>query len=94
MAKLIEANGAEHDVSPANGRFTREEIGGLLHTREEIERVPAPPGHYMFVAGGGKCKPHKPNETATRMFHNAGGRANDYIAGAALICLVGEYETT
>lgn len=90
MAILIDVDGTETTVSPANPKkgFTLDEMYKLIGC-ELVELIPLPHNQEMWVDEEGKIKGAPINRKATQVFQAAIG-AFDAIVGKALICKKGE----
>lgn len=84
MALLITPDGAETVVSAMGATFTLKELYSILNC-SMVQVIYLTDGRYMWLDEEGKFKPHRANLLATRLLHQAGGMATDYIAGSALV---------
>ena len=91
MALLITPDGTETEVTARDSIFTLDEMYSLLHC-SMIQAVFLHDGRIMWIDEEGKLKPHRLNLQATVLLHEAGGMAQDYIAGAALVTSEDEVE--
>lgn len=84
MALLITPDGEQTEVSASGSTFTLEELYSILEC-SMVQAIFLEDGRFMWIDEEGKFKPHQANLLATRLLHQAGGMASDYIAGLALI---------
>ena len=87
MAVLINTDGTEFEVQPANGEnFTLQEMYDMIGC-SLVQMIYLADGNIMWLDEEGKFKdPVIRNDRATTLLEEAGGGYGDFIAGKALVC--------
>lgn len=84
MALLITPDGEQTQVTAKGSTFTLKEMYSILNC-SMVQAIFLEDGRFLWIDEEGKYKPHQANPVATRLLHQAGGMASDYIAGLALV---------